>query len=80
MFNALEFIASCEKPVTPVLECRISKALEPLFVLDDVRTAALSFKYCNLVASLLFFHKQEKKCCVDSNLSSSALSLMCLPS
>ena len=36
MFNALEKIANSEAPVTPVLGCRISKALEPRYVLDDV--------------------------------------------
>ena len=36
MFNALEKIANSEKPTTPVLGCRISKALEPKYVLDDV--------------------------------------------
>lgn len=36
MFNALEQIANSPNPTTPVLGCRISKALEPKFVLDDV--------------------------------------------
>ena len=36
MFNALEKIANSQEPTTPVLGCRISKALEPKHVLDDV--------------------------------------------
>ena len=36
MFNALEKVANSKEPTTPVLGCRISKALEPKYVLDDV--------------------------------------------
>ena len=36
MFNRLEEIARSEMPCTPVLGCRISKALEPDTVYDDV--------------------------------------------
>lgn len=36
MFNKLEQIAKDAQPSTPVLGCRISKALEPEFVSDDV--------------------------------------------
>ena len=36
MFNRLEEIARSEEPCTPVLGCRISKALEPDTVYDDV--------------------------------------------
>ena len=36
MFNRLEEIAKSEMPCTPVLGCRISKALEPENVYDDV--------------------------------------------
>nr|KAG5714277.1 hypothetical protein BaRGS_018494 [Batillaria attramentaria] len=43
MFNALEKIANSEKPTTPVLGCRISKALEPKFVLDDFLTSRVNW-------------------------------------
>ena len=38
MFNRLEEIAKLDIPRTPVLECCISKALEPENVGDDVST------------------------------------------
>lgn len=46
MFNQLEMIAKEEQPRTPVLGCRISKALEPENVLDDVSGSVtyLSFR------------------------------------
>lgn len=37
MFNSLEAIARDETPKTPVLNCRISRALEPDNVSDGVR-------------------------------------------
>ena len=37
MFNSLEAIACSETPQTPVLNCRISRALEPRNVSDAVR-------------------------------------------
>jgi DNA polymerase gamma 1 len=37
MFNSLEVIARDETPKTPVLNCRISRALEPRNVDDGVR-------------------------------------------
>jgi len=37
MFNSLEAIACSETPQTPVLKCRISRALEPRNVSDGVR-------------------------------------------
>jgi DNA polymerase gamma 1 len=37
MFNSLEEIACSETPKTPVLNCRISRALEPQNVNDAVR-------------------------------------------
>ncbi|KAK3790338.1 hypothetical protein RRG08_062571 [Elysia crispata] len=43
MFNALEKIANSEAPVTPVLGCRISKALEPRYVLDDFLTSRVNW-------------------------------------
>lgn len=43
MFNALEKIANSEQPTTPVLGCRISRALEPKFVLDDFLTSRVNW-------------------------------------
>jgi DNA polymerase gamma 1 len=37
MFNSLEAIACSETPQTPVLKCRISRALEPRNVNDAVK-------------------------------------------
>lgn len=37
MFNKLETIAHSAQPATPVLGCRISRALEPAAVKDEVR-------------------------------------------
>lgn len=37
MFNKLESIAHSDRPATPVLGCRISRALEPRAVKDEVR-------------------------------------------
>jgi DNA polymerase gamma 1 len=41
MFNKLEEIAKQEEPCTPVLGCRISKALEPENVSEDVSEVEL---------------------------------------
>lgn len=41
MFNKLESIAHSAQPATPVLGCRISRALEPKAVKDEVRRADL---------------------------------------
>ncbi|KAK6166464.1 hypothetical protein SNE40_023149 [Patella caerulea] len=43
MFNELERIAKLEEPRTPVLDCRISKALEPDNVLDDFMTSRVNW-------------------------------------
>lgn len=37
MFNKLESIAQSAQPATPVLHCRISRALEPKAVRNEVR-------------------------------------------
>lgn len=37
VFNCLEAIASASQPVTPVLQCRISQALEPQLIGENVR-------------------------------------------
>ncbi len=47
MFNSLEKIACSETPETPVLKCRISRALEPRNVSDGVRTKKKDFYYPN---------------------------------
>lgn len=44
MFNKLESIAMSEAPQTPVLGCRISKALEPAVVKGEVREDPLGEK------------------------------------
>ena len=41
MFNKLESIAHSAQPATPVLGCRISRALEPRVVEDEVRGPGL---------------------------------------
>ena len=46
MFNMLESIAQSVEPRTPVLDCRISKSLEPSAVGTEV-------KYCNKVKTLI---------------------------
>ena len=38
MFNKLESIAQSQEPRTPVLGCRISRALEPTIVINGVST------------------------------------------
>ncbi|XP_067649163.1 DNA polymerase subunit gamma-1-like [Haliotis asinina] len=43
MFNGLEKIARSEEPLTPVLGCRISRALEPEHVLDDFMTSRVNW-------------------------------------
>lgn len=43
MFNKLEQIAKDAQPSTPVLGCRISKALEPEFVSDDFMTSRINW-------------------------------------
>ncbi|CAL1528194.1 unnamed protein product, partial [Lymnaea stagnalis] len=76
MFNALETIANSEKPVTPVLGCRISKALEPCFVLDDfltsrvnwvVQSSAVDYLHLMLVCMrwLLSTYKIKGRFCVS---------------
>ncbi len=42
MFNKLEDIAVCEEPRTPVLDCKISRALDPNVVRDEVSFSHLS--------------------------------------
>ena len=41
MFNKLEQVAKALEPVTPVLKCRMSQALEPKHVGTDVRMCAV---------------------------------------
>lgn len=54
MFNKLESIAHSEEPATPVLGCRISRALEPSAVQDEVREHLSSFKVFLLEEIVLF--------------------------
>ena len=44
MFNKLEKIAQSEEPRTPVLECRISRALEPWIVGNEVRYGSIELE------------------------------------
>ncbi|XP_031557247.1 DNA polymerase subunit gamma-1-like [Actinia tenebrosa] len=43
MFNKLEMIAQSEEPRTPVLECRISRALEPWIVGNEFITSRVNW-------------------------------------
>ncbi|CAF1247175.1 unnamed protein product, partial [Didymodactylos carnosus] len=43
MFNKLEQIAKLEKPVTPVLGCQISRALEPRTVSEEYMTSRINW-------------------------------------
>lgn len=43
MFNKLEQIATSEKPKTPILKCRISRALEPKVVGHDYMTSRINW-------------------------------------
>jgi DNA polymerase gamma 1 len=45
MFNSLEVIARNEAPQTPVLKCRISRALEPHNVSDGVRKKSVLINF-----------------------------------
>lgn len=53
MFNKLESIAHSAQPATPVLGCRISRALEPKAVKDEVRQ-------CSSVGTDLHKSNQQK--------------------
>lgn len=53
MFNKLESIAHSAQPATPVLGCRISRALEPKAVKDEVRL-------CSSVGTDLHKSNQQK--------------------
>lgn len=44
MFNKLESIAHSAQPATPVLGCRISRALEPKAVRNEVRQTTLEME------------------------------------
>ncbi|PFX16645.1 DNA polymerase subunit gamma-1 [Stylophora pistillata] len=66
MFNMLESIAQSMEPRTPVLDCRISKSLEPSAVGTEVRylvsrkdkyRAALALQITNLLTRAMFAHK-----------------------
>lgn len=50
MFNKLESIAHSPQPATPVLGCRISRALEPRAVKNEVRVCLNA----NLICMLAF--------------------------
>ena len=47
MFNKLESIAQSEEPKTPVLGCKISRALEPSIVGNKVCAVVIKCIYYN---------------------------------
>lgn len=70
MFNCLEAIARCEKPRTPVLGGRITKALEPHFVNEQfmtsrvnwvVQSSAVDYLHIMLVCMRWLFTKYDIK-------------------
>lgn len=50
MFNKLEDIAHSAQPATPVLGCRISRALEPGAVRDEVRESPFNMSPNTMLA------------------------------
>lgn len=56
MFNKLESIAHSKQPATPVLGCRISRALEPAAVKEEVSN--LKHKYQNPLVINIFGYLQ----------------------
>ncbi len=69
MFNSLEKIACNEDPKTPVLNCRISRALEPRNVND-----AVSEKKDNIITNYFFLLVYDKSCELGCTKFSSRLS------
>lgn len=76
MFNKLESIANSEKPATPVLGCRISRALEPSAVQDKfitsrvnwvVQSSAVDYLHLMLVAMRWLFeeHNIDGRFCIS---------------
>lgn len=68
MFNKLESIAHSEEPATPVLGCRISRALEPSAVQDEfitsrinwvVQSSAVDYLHLMLVAMRWLFEEHD---------------------
>ncbi|XP_033491143.1 DNA polymerase subunit gamma-1 [Epinephelus lanceolatus] len=68
MFNKLESIAHSAKPATPVLGCRISRALEPTAVKDEfitsrvnwvVQSSAVDYLHLMLVAMKWLFEEYD---------------------
>ncbi|XP_035800369.2 DNA polymerase subunit gamma-1 isoform X1 [Amphiprion ocellaris] len=76
MFNKLESIAHSAKPATPVLGCRISRALEPKAVKDEfitsrvnwvVQSSAVDYLHLMLVAMKWLFeeHNIDGRFCIS---------------
>uniref|UniRef100_A0A668AVG8 DNA polymerase subunit gamma-1 n=1 Tax=Myripristis murdjan TaxID=586833 RepID=A0A668AVG8_9TELE len=76
MFNKLESIAHSAQPATPVLGCRISRALEPLAVKDEfitsrvnwvVQSSAVDYLHLMLVAMRWLFeeHNIDGRFCIS---------------
>uniref|UniRef100_A0A3Q3L1M7 DNA polymerase subunit gamma-1 n=1 Tax=Mastacembelus armatus TaxID=205130 RepID=A0A3Q3L1M7_9TELE len=76
MFNKLESIAHSDQPATPVLGCRISRALEPKAVKDEfitsrvnwvVQSSAVDYLHLMLVAMKWLFeeHNIDGRFCIS---------------
>ncbi|KAK2842090.1 hypothetical protein Q5P01_012290 [Channa striata] len=76
MFNKLESIAHSDQPATPVLGCRISRALEPRAVKDEfitsrvnwvVQSSAVDYLHLMLVAMKWLFeeHNIDGRFCIS---------------
>ncbi|XP_028814792.1 DNA polymerase subunit gamma-1 [Denticeps clupeoides] len=76
MFNKLESIAHSSRPATPVLGCRISRALEPAVVKDEfitsrvnwvVQSSAVDYLHLMLVAMRWLFeeHNIDGRFCIS---------------
>ncbi|XP_068579055.1 DNA polymerase subunit gamma-1 [Cebidichthys violaceus] len=68
MFNKLESVAHSAQPATPVLGCRISRALEPMAVKDEfitsrvnwvVQSSAVDYLHLMLVAMKWLFEEHD---------------------
>jgi hypothetical protein len=76
MFNSLEAIAESDTPKTPVLNCRISRALEPHNVSDAVRNQSINIKHFNHEYHLVHDKSSQLGCTKFSRrLSSSHVSV-----
>lgn len=68
MFNKLESIAMSDTPCTPVLGCRISRALEPSAVQGEVVCGPRSLEGVKGGAGLPYHHLPTASRCVPEPL------------